>query len=124
MSWEGQLGKRQQVYLGEKEEEGISVIRNNGFHDAENLGFVPLLEKESTMEQELADCNKMYDIATYHRTQACVTIKKYYVNKPPYIQIRLIFAKRERNKETRCSCQLYFEQIHRNVPIFGRIYVC
>ena len=51
------------------------------------------------MEQELADCNKMYDIATYHRTQACVTIKKYYVNKPPYIQIRLIFAKREETKK-------------------------
>ena len=94
----GQLEKRQQVYLGEKEGEGISAIRNTVIHDAENLGLVPILEltsdKESTMDQELANCNKVYDIATYKRRQVCVTIKKYNINKPPYIQIRLFTAKK------------------------------
>ena len=45
------------------------------------------------MDQELANCNKVYDIATYNRRQVCVTIKNYNVNKPPYIQIRLFTAK-------------------------------
>ena len=93
----GQLEKRQQVYLGEKEGEAISAIRNTVIHDAENLGLVPILEltsdKESTMDQELANCNKVYDIATYNRRQVCVTIKKYNINKPPYFQIRLFTAK-------------------------------
>ena len=75
----GQLEKRQQVYLGEKEGEAISAIRNTVIHDAENLGLVPLLEltsdKESTMDQELAN------------------FKKYNVTKPPYIQIRLFTVK-------------------------------
>ena len=85
----GQLEKRQQVYPGEKEGEAISAIRNTAIHDAENLGLVPIMEltsdKESTMDQDFANCNKMYDIATYNRRQVCVTIKKYNINKPPYI---------------------------------------
>ena len=89
--------KRQQVYLGEKEGEAISAIRNTVIQDAENLGLVPILEltsdKESTMDQELASCNKVYDIATNNRRQVWVTIKKYNVNKSPYIQIRLFTAK-------------------------------
>ena len=72
-------------------------IRNTVIHDAENLGLVPILEftsdKESTMDQELANCNKVYDIATYNRRQVCVTSKKYNVKKSPYIQIRLFTAK-------------------------------
>ena len=64
----GQLEKRQQVYLGEKEGDAISAIRNTVIQDAENLGLVPILEltsdKESTMDQDLANCNKVYDIAT------------------------------------------------------------
>ena len=90
----GQLENRQQVYLGEKEGE---AIRNTVIHDAENLGLVPILEltsdKESTMDQELANCNKVYDIATYNRRQVCVTIKRYNINKPPDIQNRLFTAK-------------------------------
>ena len=93
----GQLEKRQQFYLGEKEGEAISAIRNTVNHDDEKLGLVPVLEltsdKESTMDQELANCNKVYDIATYLRRQICVTIKKYNFNKSPYIQIRLFAAK-------------------------------
>ena len=93
----GQLEKRQQFYLGEKEGEAISTIKNTVIHDAENLGLVPILEltsdKESTMDQKLANCNNVYDIATYNRRQVCVTIKKYNVNKPPYIQIRIFTAK-------------------------------
>ena len=45
------------------------------------------------MDQVLANCNKVYDKATYNRRQVCVTIKKCNVNKPPYIQIRLFTAK-------------------------------
>ena len=61
----GQLEKRQPVYLGEKEGEVISAIMKTVIHDAENLGLVPILElfsdKESTMDQGLANCNKVYD---------------------------------------------------------------
>ena len=89
----GQFEKSQQVYLGEKEGEAISAIRNTVIHDAENLGLVPILyrtsDKESAMDQELADCNKMYGIATFNRRHVFVTIKKYNVNKPSYFQIRL-----------------------------------
>ena len=45
------------------------------------------------MNQELVNCNKVFYIATYKRRQICVTIKKYNVNKHPYIQIRLFAAK-------------------------------
>ena len=67
------------------------------FYDAENLGLFPILElfsdKESTMVQELGKCNKVYDIVIYNSRQVCVTIKQYNINKPPYIQIRLLTAK-------------------------------
>ena len=93
----GQIEKTQQVYLGEKEGERISAIRKTVTHDAENLRLVPVLEpysdKDSTMEQELANCHAVYDVATYKKRRVCVTIKKYSVNKPPYIQIRLFTAK-------------------------------
>ena len=93
----GQIEKTQQVYLGEKERERISAIRNTVIHDAENLGLVPVLEpyseKDSTMEQELANCHAVYDVAKNKKRRVCVTIKKYSVNKPPYIQIRLFTAK-------------------------------
>ena len=66
----GQFEKGQQVYLGEKEGEAISAIRKTVLHDAEYLEFVPILEltsdKESTMDQELANCNKKYEITTYN----------------------------------------------------------
>ena len=45
------------------------------------------------MDQELDICNRLYEIATYNARRVCVTIKKYSVNKPPYIQIRLFTAK-------------------------------
>ena len=48
------------------------------------------------MKQELASCNKMYDIATHKGRQVCVTIKKYNVNKPPNFQIRLSTAKEKK----------------------------
>ena len=93
----GQIETTQQVYLGEKEGERISAIWNTVIHDAENLGLVPVLEpnldKESTMEQELANCHTVYDIATYKKRRVSVTIKKYSVKKPSYIQIRLLTAK-------------------------------
>ena len=53
----GQIEKTQQVYLGEKEGEKISAIRNTVIRDAENLGLVPVLEpysdKDSTMGRNL-----------------------------------------------------------------------
>ena len=93
----GQFEKSQQVYLSEKKGEAISAIRNTVIHDAENLGLVPIYEaksgRESTMDQELDLCNRVYEIATYNMRRVCVTIKKYNVSKPPYIQIRLFTAK-------------------------------
>ena len=66
----GQFEKSQQVYLSEKEGEALSTMRNTVIHDAENLGLVPIYEakpgKESTMDQELEICNRVYEIATYN----------------------------------------------------------
>ena len=60
----GQFEKSQQVYLSEKEGETKSAIRNIVIHDAENLELVPIYEakscKESTMDQELDICNRVY----------------------------------------------------------------
>ena len=93
----GQLEKKQQVYLGGKEREAISAFRNTVIHDAENLGLIPMNEaksgKESTMDQELEFCNRVYEIATCNMRKLCVTKKKCNVNKPPFIQIRLMTAK-------------------------------
>ena len=93
----GQIEKRQQVYPGEKEGEAISTITNTVIHNAENLGLVAILDltsdKDSSMDHELANCNKVFDITSYNRRPVCVTIKKYNVNKPPYIPIRLFTAK-------------------------------
>ena len=93
----GQFEKSQQFYLSEKEREAISAIRNTIIHKAEKPGLVPIYEaksgKESTMDQELDICNRVYEIATYHMRNVCVTIKKYNVCKPPYIQIRLFTTK-------------------------------
>ena len=93
----GQFEKSQHVYLSEKEGEALSAIRSTVIHDAVNLGLVPIYEgtsaKKSTMEHELDICNRVYEIATKNMRRACVTIKKYSVNKQPYIQIRLFTAK-------------------------------
>ena len=66
-------------------------MRNTIIHGAENLGLEPINEaksgKESNMDQVLDICNKVYEIATYDITRVSVTIKKYSVNKPPYIRI-------------------------------------
>ena len=48
---------------------------------------------ELTSDKELANCNKAYDRATCNRRKVCVTIKKYNVIKPHFIQIRLFTAK-------------------------------
>ena len=86
-----------QINFGEKKGERISAIRNAVIHDAENFGFVPVLDpysdKDSTMEQELANCHAVYDVKTYKKRRMCLTFKKYSVSKPPYIQIRLFTAK-------------------------------
>ena len=77
-----------------KKKERISAIRNTVIHDAENLGIVPVLEpysdKDSTM---FRNCHAVYDVAIYKKRKVCVTINKYGVKKPPYIQIPLFTAK-------------------------------
>ena len=59
--------------------------------------FLPIHEtktgKDSTMDQELDICNRVHEIATYNMRRVCVIIKKYNVNKPLYIQIRLFTGK-------------------------------
>ena len=93
----GQYEKSQQFYLSEKIEEAISAIRNTVIHDAQNLRLVPKYEtktsKDSTMDQELDIGNRVYEIATYHMRRVCVTIKKYNLNKLPYVQIRIFTGK-------------------------------
>ena len=93
----GQFEKSQQVYRSEKEKKAISAIRNTVIHNAENLELVPIYEtkigKDSTMDQELDICNRVYEIATYNMRRVGVTIKKYNVIKPPYVQIRLFTGK-------------------------------
>ena len=51
------------------------------------------------MDQELDICNRVYEIALYNMRKVCVTINKYNVNKPPYIQIRLFTAKENEVKK-------------------------
>ena len=69
----GQIEKRQQVYLIEKEGESIAAIRNTVILDAEKLGLSPIMklttDKESTIDQEPGNCNKVYDLANYNRKQ-------------------------------------------------------
>ena len=126
-NWVGIFRKSQLVYLGKKEREAISAIRITVIQDAENLGIVPILEvtsdKESTTDHELANCSNVFDIATYKRRQICVTIKKYIVNKPPYIQIRLFTAK-ENEAIKQVACHLYFERFPKNVQFFMRLTLC
>ena len=45
------------------------------------------------MDQELDICNRVYEIVTDYMRRVWVTIKKYNVSNPPYIQIRLFTAK-------------------------------
>ena len=74
-----------------------NLIPNLIMQDAENLGLLPIYEaksgKQSTMDQKLDICNRVYEIATYNMRKVCVTVKKYNVSKPPYVQIRLLAAK-------------------------------
>ena len=117
----GQFEKSQQVYLSEKEGEAISAIRNTIIHDAKNLGLVPINEaksaKESTMDQELDICIRVYEIAKYNIRRVCVTIKKYSVNvnKPTYIQIRLSTAKQNEAMKQVVHLELgYLKEIRQN----------
>ena len=73
------------------------------------------------MDQELANCNKMYDIATYNRRQVWVTIKKYNVNKPPYIQIGLLTAKENEAMQQVAYVNYTLNKFKELSPFFGRI---
>ena len=67
----GQIKIFQQVYLGANEGERISAKPNTVIHNDENFGLVPLLEpysnKDSTVEQELANCHSVYNIAIHKK---------------------------------------------------------
>ena len=58
----------------------ISAIRNTITHNAENHGLIPILEhysdKDSTMEQEFANCHAVYDIATYNNMSVATYNKR------------------------------------------------
>ena len=88
----------QQVYRSEKEGEALSTIRNTVIHDAENLGLVPIYDsksgKESTMDQELGVCNRVYGIATYNMRRVCVTINKNSVTSHPTFRFDSLLQKR------------------------------
>ena len=93
----GQFEKSQHVYLGEKEQERISEMRNNIIHGGENFGLEPKYavksRQEYTMDQVLVICNRgnsVFELVTYDMRRVCVTIKRYSVSEPPYIQIRLL----------------------------------
>ena len=92
----GQLEKKTCISWWKREGEAVSLVENSVIHNAENIGLVLILdfnsEKESTLDQELANCNKMFDIAAYIRWQLFVTIKKCNLIKDSYIQIRLYAA--------------------------------
>ena len=45
------------------------------------------------MDRELDICDRVYEIAAYNMRRMCVTIKKYNMNKPLYIQIQLFTEK-------------------------------
>ena len=45
------------------------------------------------MDQELDICNRVYQTPIYNLRRVCVTIKKYGLKKPPYIQVRLFTVK-------------------------------
>ena len=128
MNYLGQYKKSQQIYLSEKEGEGISAIRNTVTQDAENLELVPIYEaksvKESTMDQELDICNRVYEIVTYNMRRVCVTIKKYSVNKPPYIQIRLFTAKENENLKQVAYVNYTLNEFKKTVSSTWRLYVC
>ena len=119
----GQIEKTQQVYLGENKGERVSAIRNTVFHDAENLGLVPVLktysDKDSTMEQELASCHAVYDVATYMKRSMCVTIKKYSVNKPPFIQIRLFTATENEDLQYVAYVNFTLNEFKELAPVLG-----
>ena len=121
----GQIEKTQKVYPGEKEGERISAIRNTVIHDAENLGLNPVLEpysdKGSIMEQELANCHAVYDLAIYKKKRACVTVKKYSVNKSPDIQIRLFTANENEVLKQVAFVNYTLNETQCNVNFCGRI---
>ena len=77
----------------------------------------PYSDKDSNMEQELANCHAVYDIATYKKRRLCVTVKKCVTR---YIQIRLFTAtENELLKQVAYVKYVYNERIQRNRPSFG-----
>ena len=90
----GQIVKEQQFLLNTKNSRPSGTLF---FTTLKRMGIVPknkaISGKESTMDQELDICNKVYKIATYNMRRACILIKKYNVRKTPHIQIRLFTAK-------------------------------
>ena len=62
--------------------------------------------KDSTMEQELVNCHAVHDVATEKKRRMCVTITKYSLNKPHYVQTRL-FSTKENKVLKQVACVNY-----------------
>ena len=96
MTWDNLKSLNKSILVKKRRRSNISNLKYV-IHDAENLGLVPIYEtktgKDSTMDQELDICNRVYEIATYNMRRVCVKIKKNNVNKPAYVQIRLFAGK-------------------------------
>ena len=122
MNWD-KLRNSYKSILVKKKEKQYPQNRNTVIPDAENLGLVPIYEaksgKESTMDQELDICNRVYEIGTYNMRRVCVTIKKYNVSKPPYIQIRFFTAKENEDLKQVAYVNYIFNELKKLSQIFG-----
>ena len=109
MSWDNSKKDSKSILVKEKEKQSRQL---------EILLFTMELtsDMESTMDQELAKCNKVCHIATYNRRQVCVTIKKYNVNKPP---IRLFTAKENETKKQVAHVNYTLNEIKELSQILG-----
>ena len=115
--------KTQHVYLGEKEGERISAMRNTMIHGTENLGLEPMYEfksgNESTMDQVLVVCNRAYDIATLKHEEGVSHNQKVQCKQASLYSDSTLHCKRKCGLESSCLCQLYFEWIQRTRQILG-----
>ena len=107
----GQLEKNSKSVLVKKKEKQTRQLKTVLFAMLKTLeSFLYWTHFYSTMDQQLAKCNKAYVTAIYNKRQVCVTIKKHNVNKPPYIPIRLFTAKgNEAKKQVAMSIILWLK---------------
>ena len=88
----GQVVKFQNNYLSEKQGESGLLL----FTMLETLDSLLHMKPNRAKKQLWINdiCSRVYEIAIYNMRRVCDTIKKYNVNKSPYIRIRLYTAKK------------------------------